>query len=224
MELVEKINEVLDLQDKFNKVVNPDWQKADYEFYRAVWLEMAEFIEHVGTWKWWKKAQPGDREQAVLELVDVFHFVLSDAILHQRNAQTILGAYNQALKRKHPNPKDKEKHLFNEIEAFLELMFTSVRQSSGIPIREFFDVVIAYDVTLEELITKYISKNVLNHFRQANGYKSGAYIKEWDAAGNEDNHYLVKYRDELGDSLNFDNLYDKMRLKYQHVVHANEGK
>ena len=33
-------------------------------------------------------------------------------------------------------------------------------------------------------------KNVLNFFRQDNGYKEGSYRKEWN--GREDNEYLVE--------------------------------
>lgn len=214
---ITKIREVLILQDKFNKVVNPNWQKAGYPFYRAVWLELAEFVEGVGTWKWWKKATRGDREQCVLELVDIFHFVLSDAIIHNRSAEVIEGAYTRALGRKNKNPKNVDEYVFEEVEAFAEIMLTSVRTGSGIPLQNFFDVVVAFDVTLDELLQKYLSKNVLNQFRQDNGYKTGTYIKDF-GNGLEDNFYLVKFRDELGSNLTFDTLYDKLRTKYQEVL------
>lgn len=220
VELVEKTREVLKLQDSFNKVVNPNWQKSGYPFYRAAWLELAEFIEHIGTWKWWKKSTPGDREQAVLELVDVFHFVLSDAIIHRRNAETIIGAYRVAEGRKNKAPKNQDEYVFDEVEAFVEMMLTSVRTGSGIPLSSFFDVVVAYGVSYEELIAKYIGKNVLNKFRQDHGYKAGTYVKTWDSADNEDNFYLVKFRDDLGSSLTFDRLYDELRLKYQEVLES----
>lgn len=212
-----QIKEVLVLQDKFNSVVNPNWKKSGYPFYRAAWLETAEFIEHVGTWKWWKKASRGDREQCVLELVDIFHFVLSDCILQNRNERVILGCYQIALKSKNQNPKNLDEYVFQEAEAFVEMSLFNSRQGSGVALKEFFDIVVAFDVTLEELISKYIGKNVLNKFRQDNGYKEGSYIKEW-GTGLEDNYFLVKYRDELGENLTFDNLYDKLRVKYQEVI------
>ncbi|HET8686025.1 MAG TPA: dUTP diphosphatase [Methanosarcina sp.] len=222
MNTIQKIKNVLELQDNFNKVVNPDWQKAGYKFYRAVWLEMAEFVDGIGTWKWWKAANRGDREQCVLELVDIFHFVLSDAIINYRSAELIEGAYSRALARRNKNPKNADEYVYEEVEAFLEIMLNDVRQSRGIPLINFFDVVVAFDVTLDELLDKYVGKNVLNKFRQDNGYKAGTYVKTWDDAGNEDNVYLVKYRDELGSALTFDGLYDKLRTKYQEVLHANE--
>ena len=41
----------------------------------------------------------------------------------------------------------------------------------------------------EGLFREYVSKNVLNHFRQDNGYKTGTYQKTW--GGQEDNVHLV---------------------------------
>lgn len=224
---LEKIREVLVLQDNFNKVVNPNWQKASYPFYRAVWLELAEFADSIGTWKWWKAATRGEREQSVLELVDIFHFVLSDAIIHRRDENVINGCYEKALKSKNLRPKNADEYVYDEIEAFIEIMLTSVRQGSGIPIGSFFDVVVSFDVTLEELIKKYLGKNLLNKFRQDFGYKiPEKYIKIWGKSGSqdlEDNVFLVQFRDELGDTLTFDTLYDKLRAKYQEVL-VNSGR
>lgn len=216
MDFIQKTKEVMGLQDSFNKVVNPNWQKAGYPFYRAAWLELAEFIEHVGTWKWWKAAAPGDRKQAILELVDVFHFVLSDAIIHNRGPQTIVGAYQQALKRKNPAPKNKDEYVFEEIEAFIELTLTSVRLGSGIPLPAFFDIIVAFDVTYEELITLYYAKNTLNKFRQDHGYKDGIYKKNW--FDEEDNVWVMRFAEELGNDLTFDVLYAKLLRKYQDVT------
>jgi hypothetical protein len=50
-------------------------------------------------------------------------------------------------------------------------------------------------LTWAQLYEQYIGKNVLNFFRQDNGYKEGTYQKEWD--GREDNEYLVKIMNDL---------------------------
>lgn len=219
-QIITSLNEVIRLQDSFNSVVNPNWKNAGYPFYRAAWLEMGEFVEHVGTWKWWKKASRGDREQCVLELVDIFHFVLSDCILNNRSADVIYGSYKKALQSAKKDATDED--LFNEVDAFIELTLCSVRTGSGVALKEFFSVCIMFGVDIEELLKKYIGKNVLNRFRQDNGYKSGTYVKEW-AHGLEDNHFLVLYRDQLAGSLTFDTLYDALRIKYQEVLMAKDG-
>ena len=45
------------------------------------------------------------------------------------------------------------------------------------------------DMDWNDLVSMYVGKNVLNRFRQANGYKEGTYIKIWN--GEEDNVHLT---------------------------------
>ena len=44
---------------------------------------------------------------------------------------------------------------------------------------------------------RYIGKNMLNRFRQNNGYKSGEYKKLWQ--GREDNEHLIELLAALSD-------------------------
>ena len=46
--------------------------------YRAIWIEAAEMMDHIH-YKWWKSGEM-DLEQVQLELVDIFHFALSDML------------------------------------------------------------------------------------------------------------------------------------------------
>ena len=66
----------------------------------------------------------------------------------------------------------------------------------------------------ETLHVGYIGKNVLNFFRQDNGYKEGTYNKQWD--GVEDNEHLVDIVSGLDSSApDFaDTLYQKMQERY----------
>ena len=66
-----------------------------------------------------------------------------------------------------------------------------------------------------ELYKIYLGKNILNTFRQKNGYKTGTYKKIW--MGFEDNHYLFKIIKETDvDSLNFSEIvYEKLNFHYQ---------
>ena len=74
-----KLLTMLELQDAMNRKVNPDWRQAGYAWYRAIWTECAEMLDHYG-WKWWKHQEP-DMEQVSLEIIDIWHFALSDLIL-----------------------------------------------------------------------------------------------------------------------------------------------
>ena len=53
----QQIKTMLDLQDSMNTKVNSDWRAQNFEWYRAIWIECAELLDHYG-WKWWKKQQP----------------------------------------------------------------------------------------------------------------------------------------------------------------------
>ncbi|MFZ3297783.1 MAG: dUTPase, partial [Ralstonia pickettii] len=66
---------MLELQDGMNSKVNPEWVAANNDWHRAIQVEGVEAIEHHG-WKWWKK-QDCDLAQLRMELVDIFHFILS---------------------------------------------------------------------------------------------------------------------------------------------------
>ena len=53
----------------------------------------------------------------------------------------------------------------------------------------------ALPMAFEELFALYIGKNMLNRFRQNNGYKTGEYRKLW--SGREDNEHLIELLEEL---------------------------
>ena len=72
---------MLKMQDEMNSKVNPDWVNANNNWCRAIQVEGVEAIEHHG-WKWWKK-QECDMAQLRMELVDIWHFILSAAIQHR---------------------------------------------------------------------------------------------------------------------------------------------
>ena len=70
-----QIIQMLSMQDAMNSRVSETWRDNNYEWYRAIWVECAEMLDHHG-WKWWKH-QEIDVAQVQLELVDIFHFGLS---------------------------------------------------------------------------------------------------------------------------------------------------
>ena len=70
---------MLSLQAGMNTRVDPDWIDARYPYLRAVVIEAAEAIEHHG-WKWWKQ-QDKDLPQLQMELIDIWHVILSEILL-----------------------------------------------------------------------------------------------------------------------------------------------
>jgi hypothetical protein len=79
--LERELREMLRLQASVNSKINPDWLTADNAYLRAVVVESVEAMDHHG-WKWWSR-QPLNMSQIQLELIDIWHFVLSDVLVKQ---------------------------------------------------------------------------------------------------------------------------------------------
>lgn len=172
---------MLFLQDSLNKLINPNWISAGYPWHRAAMHEAVELQEHIG-WKWWKHQHP-NLAQAKMELIDIWHFYLSSRLVRFEGdfgyaadnilAQRGLDDYNHVP-------------LLEQIDKFVECCAYGVIHGA------LFDAISRHvGLTDDELMKTYIGKNVLNIFRQQNGYKQGTYIKVW--AGREDNEFVSEF-------------------------------
>ena len=100
---------MLEMQDAMNTKVADNWFAQGFEWYRAIWIECGEMLEHYG-WKWWKHQKP-DAEQVKMELVDIFHFGLSSRIDGETSYQVI--AENLVDEITQPLTKDDFKKIMN---------------------------------------------------------------------------------------------------------------
>lgn len=172
----DRLDSMLRLQDKLNCVVNPDWRNAGYPWHRAIMVEAIELLDHVG-WKWWKKQEP-NLPQARIELVDIWHFALSMMLLENEPVETTYNRLADFAKRKGLGVP-----LHETIDALVETAATEQFAP-----RVFMDLMAHLGMSWDELYRTYVAKNVLNVFRQDNGYKVGTYIKTWGSV--EDNDVL----------------------------------
>lgn len=187
-----QIAAMLQLQYQMNAKVNPDWVNAGYDWLRAVLVEGGEAMDHYG-WKWWKK-QTSDLPQFRIELVDIWHFLLSHTIV--TNVGDMAGAV-ETINNNLSNEYQRDGLMFDSkfykfaamsVQERLELLMgLSVARRISFPLFE--TLLESAGWTWADLYTGYVSKNVLNFFRQNNGYKDGTYIKIW--SGREDNEWLV---------------------------------
>ena len=211
-----QLQTMLELQESMNSKVNPKWIDAKNNWFRAIQVEAVEAIEHHG-WKWWKK-QECDLPQLRMELVDIWHFILSSE-----------------LQRKHGNIALTRKEMLGEINLFQKSVQFDGKYYvlSSLPLLEKLDLLVGlaaakrsnlalYELLLTdcnmnwtELFKQYVGKNVLNMFRQDHGYKTGGYIKIWD--GREDNEHLVEVLDtvELGSAAVRDEIFSALKDRYQ---------
>ena len=199
----EQLLVMLEMQDAMNARVNSDWRRAENAWYRAIWTECAEMLDHYG-WKWWKHQRP-DLEQVKLELVDIMHFAMSDYLLQDDDNAKVATRIEAELR----NPSRG-----GEIREAIEQMAQSTIARRSMHYSDFASVMALIGMDFDELYRHYVGKNVLNFFRQDHGYKEGTYVKQWD--GREDNEHLAELLAALdSDSADFrEQVYEGLRERY----------
>lgn len=192
---LEKLEYMCKIQNELNCQINPDWINAGYPWYRAAYMEAAELIDHLN-WKWWKGEKEINTNQVKLELIDIFHFALSEH-LNRVFAEVKFGCsfldlqegflmdFEQGLLFER-----RESTLLDRVEYFLSNVLC---QKSTMP-KMVGWICNPLSMTFDDVFKLYIGKNVLNKFRQDNGYKEGTYRKVW--RGREDNEYMMDYLDK----------------------------
>lgn len=181
---IQQLEQMLSLQDAMNTRVSETWRENGYEWYRAIWVECAEMLDHHG-WKWWKH-QEIDVAQVQLELVDIFHFGLSLRLMAGDNVKDIATKLSQELATT-PSEED--------FKIALESLASAAVTNKSFDGIAFANCMRLMNMDLNELFRQYVGKNTLNFFRQDHGYKDGTYIKVWH--GEEDNEVLAKVVSQL---------------------------
>ena len=199
------------LQDAYNVRVHPDWRNQGFAFYRAIWTECAELLDHFG-WKWWKHQEP-DLAQVKLEIVDIWHFGLSElmrtnALTNERVDPVIVKTFVERG----------TVALASDFREAVETLAERTLYRQAFPLEAFVDLMVALPMSFDELHRTYVGKNVLNGFRLANGYKTGEYRKLW--AGREDNDHLVELARALdaGAATFADDLHEALARRYRETA------
>ena len=97
---MDKLEEIFSLQDGLNRRIGVVTEGMDEEeqrkwilnYVRAMQQELAELTDSV-PWKWWAKYQEFDRQNARVEVVDLFHFLISLAQVLGMSAEDVHAAY-----------------------------------------------------------------------------------------------------------------------------------
>ncbi len=206
--MINKAATMLEMQDAMNRKVDDDWLDRNREWYRAVWIECAELMDHYGGWKWWKASEP-DIEQVMLEIVDIWHFGLSMRITKARDYR---GIAEEVVNEWHASSSSGG--FLNDVET----MATTVLSERRFPVGVVKTLLSGIERDFDDLFAGYVGKNVLNFFRQDNGYKEGHYIKSW--GGKEDNVHLVEVMQSI--DLNADDLqgavYQELKSRYAAIT------
>lgn len=179
-----QISQMLTMQDAMNSRVSDTWQENGYEWYRAIWVECAEMLDHHG-WKWWKH-QEIDVAQVQLELVDIFHFGLSLRLMTGADVNEITQELATELTQSTSE---------TDFKIALENLASAAVANKAFDAIALADCMRLMEMDLDELFRQYVGKNTLNFFRQDHGYKDGSYIKIWN--GEEDNEVLAELVNSL---------------------------
>ena len=205
MRIKTEILEMIRMQAKLNNRINPNWRKEGNNWNRAIWVECAEMLDHYG-WKWWKKQEP-NMEQVELEIVDIWHFVLSQLIeMFEGDKEGII----EYLLNSHKYPTEEEREL-----CAIELVACQAARDNECIAPALFGLMNVMGMPFEEVYQRYIGKNVLNDFRQDHGYKEGTYVKVWN--GHEDNVWLADILSDMDlkrETWSPQDIYDKLNACY----------
>ncbi len=198
---MDKILLMLQLQNQLNEATNgEDWTKGvtkngrKINWRRCIYMECAEMIDSF-SWKHWKSLnQEADWANLQIEVVDVWHFIMSLAIEHysltlrggiEDLAIDISSSQEFVLDEEDNEEFGDQEEVIEKVENIMRLVLSEDELELEWLIVEFFELVEMSGLDMKSLYKLYVGKNILNQFRQDNGYKEGTYKKVWN--GEEDN-------------------------------------
>jgi len=195
-----RVLQMLELQQELNDATNGlNWENGvtkngkKIDWRRCIYLEAGELIDSY-PWKHWKSidASP-DYANIKIEIVDIWHFVMSEALRLYKidNLGSIediaeMVTEMEGFKSFQQEKRDEELNNYQQIELvedMIKILFC--KDDINALIISFLTMSSKLNLKLPELYNLYVGKNILNKFRQNNGYKEGSYIKIWN--GQEDN-------------------------------------
>lgn len=191
--------QLVDMQIAFNQVIDPDYPedpKVKRDDVKAILVELGEYFEHTA-YKWWKK-QSADWAQANMELIDILHFAISDAVEHAcqqgLGQEAATARVAELLGQSFIAPQS----VNDGKELVVAMAQDGAATRSLVCGEQFFAKLAAMLMTAygdaDTAYLTYIGKNALNNLRQQRGYKQGTYIKMWD--GEEDNEVMMRLLSE----------------------------
>jgi len=218
------IKEMLTMQDALNIMTNgEDWRSGktilgkEIDWRRCIYMETAELIDSY-PWKHWKSIDAKtDIENVRVELVDIWHFLLSLA-LEKFELEKVAGLLSDAL-----NESNGSQHVNANLSVIEQVnvhekMMASALDKCDVTVDylsrlslAFFNACVVAELDFNQLYQIYMAKNVLNKFRQDHGYKEGTYIKEWN--GKEDNVVMFEVIETMSE-FSGDELYAQLEIQY----------
>jgi len=210
------VRKMFEKQNELNIHTNgSNWKKnTDLKWYRAIWTECAELIDYTN-WKWWK-AEDISLQDIEMEIIDIWHFIMSE-LMRQYDFDNCVESTFCKFKNGFKSYPDVN---LSRIQNYTEDLAKDALNSRQSLIHHFVKLcgAVGSHMNIQGVYKLYMGKNILNTFRQDNGYKQKIYQKNWD--GKEDNTYLMNILKDLDPTdVLFESLvYKELDLKYKSLL------
>jgi dimeric dUTPase (all-alpha-NTP-PPase superfamily) len=211
------ISQMFTLQQELNDSTNgTKWIKGitqegrEITWNRCIYMEVVEAIDSFN-WKHWKDINANaDWDNAQVEIVDIWHFIMSEAIFLKQTK------YAEQYLNNPVTGERNEAQLLLTLEKMLQVSVTAKIEKSTQEICQlidlFFKALTHINMSVVELYKRYLVKNQLNTFRQKHGYKEGTYQKTWQ--GLEDNVVAFEIMEKQPE-ITPKALYEKLEAQYK---------
>lgn len=198
------ISEMFTIQNGLNtKTYDSAWiekgRTEEFDYAMAAGDEAHEFARSL-PFQWWTGDSP-DRQNQVTEIVDAWHFVMSQYII-DFNGNVGIAAQDAFRMYEMAAPAQLQNTVKKQTKSFVAAMYVHNNWNfdpKNRPnfVRMFFLWCRKADVSLELLYARYLAKATLNKFRVENGYKQKLYDKIWEIGNEkgEDNFFLARWVD-----------------------------
>lgn len=217
MSVKRKIKEMFKLQCQLNEELVPDWLERHLRFENAIIVEVAELIDCLG-YKWWKH-QEIDEANARVEIVDIWHFVMSyvlrEDVLDPANIDQHIDKFSAISDELYIPPYEPVSN-WAPVMYYARRLVREVESKDSVVgvLEKYFNLLASASMTIDSLYSRYIIKNALNKVRMMNGYQDGTYIKDWN--GMEDNHVATEML--FHDTPDYDTCVQKLNDYYNTQV------
>ena len=171
------------MQDAHNTLVHAQWRTQGYAYYRAIWVECAEMLDHFG-WKWWKK-------QTVIWHrsnwpVDIWHFALSEMLRQDKLQDTVADALTSweqcPVRPRYREPPGCHSRILRSDSAGTETLAVACLRTRSFQLQP-LSAMAALPMTYDELFSISVKTSLTGFVRTM--AHSGGYRKLWQ--GREDN-------------------------------------
>lgn len=168
MEIKEQLKEMFQMQRTLNEnILNEFGEEAmtEEKLELAIIDELGELTHELkGDWCWWKKTQkPVDRKRVLEELVDVYHFVMTNEMERRYSStdeaiDSILNKYEFSISYFNELGKERLDCLIGDISATCDKLGELLKLTKCLGFK------------FDEVYQEYLNKNKINYERLKNGY------------------------------------------------------